>query len=87
MKNRKNGVALSVFRLNMLLPTTHPNYSENVYVRVTGGMKSFGNKRYLNASHIRPVKDAHEAYFHILEAITVSLILEKGPVTNQYVRL
>jgi len=49
------------------------------YVRVFGGLKSFGKKRYLNISHIRLITDPHEIYFHILETITVSLIVERGP--------
>ncbi|TFK42517.1 hypothetical protein BDQ12DRAFT_278987 [Crucibulum laeve] len=52
---------------------------DGVYIRVTGGLKTFGNKRYINATHMRPVKDAHEIYFHTLEAIHVTLILERGP--------
>jgi len=52
--------------------------SENVYVRVTGSLKSFSSKRYLNITQIRPIKDAHELYFHILEAMTVNLVLERG---------
>ncbi|KAF8965268.1 hypothetical protein BDZ97DRAFT_799072 [Flammula alnicola] len=52
------------------------------YVRVTGGLKSFGKKRYINASHIRNVTDPHEIYFHILEAIAVNLIIERGPPSN-----
>jgi len=42
----------------------------------------FGNKKYINATHIRPVKSAEEIYFHFLEAMTVTLIWEKGPVSN-----
>lgn len=57
---------------------------EHQYVRVTGGLKSFGKKRYINATHIREVKDSHEIYFHILEAIAVTLILERGPVRVLY---
>ncbi|KIK08295.1 hypothetical protein K443DRAFT_85528 [Laccaria amethystina LaAM-08-1] len=53
--------------------------SEKTYVRVTGGLKTFGSKRYINTTHIRPSKDPHEVYFHILEAITVTLTLERGP--------
>jgi len=52
---------------------------EKTYVRVTGGLKTFGSKRYINTTHIRPSKDPHEVYFHILEAITVTLTLERGP--------
>ncbi|CAA7271641.1 unnamed protein product [Cyclocybe aegerita] len=52
---------------------------EQRYVRVTGGLKAFGKKRYINTIHIRDVKDPHEIYFHTLETITVSLIHERGP--------
>ena len=43
----------------------------------------FGSKRYVNANHIRVVKSPHEIYFHLLEAMTVTLIWEKGPVRIQ----
>ncbi|KAL4077090.1 hypothetical protein V8B97DRAFT_1380730 [Scleroderma yunnanense] len=42
-------------------------------------LKMFGNKKYINATHIRPVKSPAEVYFHILEAMTVTLIWERGP--------
>ncbi|KAL0946592.1 hypothetical protein HGRIS_012793 [Hohenbuehelia grisea] len=51
---------------------------ENMYVRVTGSIKSFGNKRYVNATHIRVCTDPHEAIFHTMEAMTASLIAERG---------
>jgi replication factor A2 len=55
---------------------------ERKYVRVTGGLKNFGKKRYINATHIRNVKDPHETYFHILEAIAVTLMIERGAPSN-----
>jgi len=55
---------------------------EGKHVRVTGGLKSFGKKRYINVNHIRNVKDSHEIYFHTLEAIAVNLIIERGPPSN-----
>jgi len=55
---------------------------ENIYVRVSGNLKMFGKKRYLNATHIRPVKSSDELYFHLLEAMTVTLIWKKGPPTR-----
>ncbi|KAK2466858.1 hypothetical protein APHAL10511_001116 [Amanita phalloides] len=51
---------------------------ENTYARVTGSLKSFANKRYINALHIRSIKDPHEIYYHILETINASLVLERG---------
>ncbi|KAH9935018.1 uncharacterized protein B0H18DRAFT_927723 [Fomitopsis serialis] len=52
--------------------------TENTYIRVMGGLKSFGNKRYINANHLRLVKDPNEIQFHLLEAFTVELIFQKG---------
>ncbi|KAI0810958.1 hypothetical protein BC629DRAFT_1018787 [Irpex lacteus] len=52
---------------------------EQAYVRIVGNLKSFGNNRFINAIHIRPVKDHHEQYFHILDACTVTLIVQRGP--------
>ncbi|KAG6874207.1 hypothetical protein C0995_003753 [Termitomyces sp. Mi166 len=51
---------------------------ENMYVRVTGTLKTFGNKRYINATHIRVATDPHEVYFHILEAISVTIMADRG---------
>ncbi|KAF7792950.1 hypothetical protein EIP86_004053 [Pleurotus ostreatoroseus] len=45
-----------------------------------GQIKQFGNKRYLNATHLRHVKDHHEELFHMLEATTVKLMIERGSV-------
>lgn len=52
--------------------------TEGSYIRVSGTLKMFGSKRYVNATHIRPVKSPHEIYFHLLEAMTVTLIWAKG---------
>ncbi|KAI6150447.1 replication protein A subunit RPA32 [Pisolithus tinctorius] len=51
---------------------------EGAYVRVLGSLKMFGNKKYINATFIRPVASPTEVYFHILEAMTVTLIWERG---------
>ncbi|KAI0306473.1 replication protein A subunit RPA32 [Multifurca ochricompacta] len=51
----------------------------NSFARVTGTIKTFGQKKYINASHIRPVHDAHEPFFHMLEVMTVQLIFDRGP--------
>jgi len=62
---------------------------ENTYVRVTGNLKMFGSKRYINAQHIRPSTDAHELYFHLGEAMTVDLIIARGmpPAPGQITQL
>lgn len=54
---------------------------EGIYVRLSGFMKSFGNKKYVKASYMRPITDFNEIYFHLLECITVTLTLERGPVS------
>ena len=59
-----------------------PLYREQSYVRVIGNLKSFGNNKFINAIRIRPIVDPHEPYYHALEACTVSLIMERGPVRS-----
>ncbi|KAI9509645.1 replication protein A subunit RPA32 [Russula earlei] len=51
----------------------------NTFARVTGTVKMFGRKKYINATQIRSVRDAHEPFFHLLEAMTVQLIFDRGP--------
>jgi replication factor A2 len=53
-------------------------------VRVTGALKTFGNKRYINMTHLRVSNDPHELYFHILESIAVTLMAERGQVSPIY---
>ncbi|KAG6810185.1 hypothetical protein H0H92_012949, partial [Tricholoma furcatifolium] len=52
--------------------------SERMYVRVTGTLKTFGSKRYINATHIRAVTNPHELYFHLLEAMSITLMADRG---------
>ncbi|KZT01754.1 replication protein A subunit RPA32 [Laetiporus sulphureus 93-53] len=52
---------------------------EAMYVYVMGSLKSFGNKRYINANHIRKVTDTHEVLSHVSAAMVVTLMLERGP--------
>lgn len=54
---------------------------EQAYIRVLGGIKMFGNKRYINAAHLRPTKDINEVYFHALDCVASKLFLERGPVS------
>lgn len=51
-------------------------------MRLTGFLKSFGGKKYINATYMRPVTDFSEIDFHFLECITVTLTLERGPVSR-----
>jgi len=53
-----------------------------MYVRVVGTMKSFSGKKHIGATHIVPVEDHHEIYFHILEAMAVTATLERGAVSR-----
>lgn len=50
------------------------------FARVTGNIKTFGSKKYINASQIRPVGDAHEPFFHLLDVISVQLSFDRGSV-------
>lgn len=61
-------------------PNSLNTHSENVYVRAVGSLKSFGNKRYINATHLHRIRDHNEVNFHFLEAFTIELIFQKGPV-------
>jgi hypothetical protein len=50
------------------------------YARVTGNIKTFGSRKYINASQIRPIKDPHEIFFHLLDVIAVQLTFDRGSV-------
>ncbi|KAJ7285762.1 hypothetical protein C8J57DRAFT_1168452 [Mycena rebaudengoi] len=63
--------------------TDSPNArDEHMYVRVTGSIKTHNGKRHIVASNIRVVKDPNEVYFHILEVISVNIVLQKGMPTG-----
>jgi replication factor A2 len=51
-----------------------------MYARVTGTLKQFGNKKYLNVAHIQPVNDPHEIIFHFFEAVYVTMEYSRGSV-------
>jgi len=55
-------------------------------VRITGALKMFGNKRYINVTHLRASTDPHELYYHILESIAVTLMAERGQVSTVQLR-
>lgn len=52
-----------------------------MYARVTGTLKQFGNKKYLNVAHIQPVTDPHEIFFHTFEAMYVTMVYSRGLVS------
>lgn len=66
--------------LSPLSPVVH-SCSEGAYVRVLGSLKTFGNKKYINTNLIRPIDSPAEIYFHLLEAMTVTMVWERGPVS------
>ena len=57
---------------------------EGNYVRVSGTLKTYGSKRYINTAHIRLLKDwpEHELFFHIAETMAVTLMFDRGPVSK-----
>jgi replication factor A2 len=55
---------------------------QDTYVRITGQLKSFNNKRSIGAHHIRPVTDHNEVTFHLLDATAVHLFHTRGPPNN-----
>ncbi|EMD37987.1 hypothetical protein CERSUDRAFT_48111, partial [Gelatoporia subvermispora B] len=57
--------------------------TEGTYVRVMGTPKIFGQKKYINATALRPVTDPNEIQFHLLETMMVWKILERGPVSEK----
>jgi replication factor A2 len=52
-----------------------------MYARVTGTLKQFGVKKYLNVAHIQPATDPHELIFHLFEAVYVTLEYSRGLVS------
>jgi replication factor A2 len=47
---------------------------------VTGVLKTFGQKRYINALNVRPVKNPLEPHFHILDVMYADVAAQRGPV-------
>lgn len=62
-------------------------YREHMYARVTGTLKQFGSKKYLNLAHIQPVTDPHELIFHMFEAVYVTMEYSRGQVSLRLVLL
>ncbi|KAJ7172405.1 replication protein A subunit RPA32 [Mycena filopes] len=60
------------------IPPKKRGDSPVVFVRVTGNIKIHGDHKHIHASNIRLVKDYNEVYFHLLETISVNIILRKG---------
>ncbi|EIW81143.1 replication protein A subunit RPA32 [Coniophora puteana RWD-64-598 SS2] len=58
---------------------------KGTYVRVLGNLKMFGSTRYINVNHIRPAKSADEIDLHPREAVTPTMMRERGPVKSHSV--
>ena len=71
---------LCEFCLRHCTPSTAYFYRPKTFARVTGNIKTFGSKKYINASQIRPVRDPHEVFFHLLDVIAVQLAFDRGSV-------
>ncbi|KAF2255686.1 replication protein A, subunit RPA32 [Trematosphaeria pertusa] len=53
---------------------------EGAYCRAWGKLKSFNDRKHVNAQIIRPVEDMNEVSYHLLEATAVHLYFTRGPV-------
>ena len=73
-------VKLCEFYLRHSTPSTAYLRRPKTFARVTGNIKTFGSKKYINASQIRPARDAHEPFFHLLDVIAVQLTFDRGSV-------
>ncbi|TCD59848.1 replication factor A protein 2 [Steccherinum ochraceum] len=49
------------------------------YGRFSGTLFRKGATNFLKVNHLRPVKDVHEIYSHVLEVVAVTLLYERGP--------
>ncbi|KAK4685127.1 replication factor A2, partial [Tremellales sp. Uapishka_1] len=47
--------------------------SQDKYVSIMGTLKTFGGKRHVSATHIRPIEDHNEINHHLLKALYVSM--------------
>ncbi|KAL1977037.1 hypothetical protein VTN31DRAFT_3319 [Thermomyces dupontii] len=51
----------------------------NGFVKAFGKLRVLGNRRFLGAHSVRPVKDINEVHTHFLEATAVHLFFTRGP--------
>lgn len=59
--------------------------SQGQYVRVVGTMKSFNNKRSVNATICKPVTDFNECIYHNMDVVRVHLYHTRGPPVSMTV--
>lgn len=51
-------------------------------MRVMGDLKSFNNRRSVNATSIKAITDFNEIQYHLLETVYVHLYHTRGPVSD-----
>ncbi|GAA6059428.1 hypothetical protein JCM10212_003660 [Sporobolomyces blumeae] len=51
----------------------------NRYVRIIGSIKTFSDKRHINAQRVRPIEDFNEISFHLVECAYVHKYTTLGP--------
>ncbi|KAF5391342.1 hypothetical protein D9757_002042 [Collybiopsis confluens] len=59
------------------------NLEVNSVISVTGHMKAFSSRKYVNSTSMRLSEDPNETTFHMLEALTITLSIEKGPPAGE----
>lgn len=59
--------------------STSSKLTTNQYVRITGALKPFNNKRHVGAHQIHPITDFNEVQYHLLEAAAIHLHFTRGP--------
>ena len=58
--------------------------SQDVYIRVIGSIKDFGNRRHLAATQVRAITDHNEIFFHLLESQYVHLVMRRGKPVSPF---
>ena len=56
-----------------------PFYSQGVYVRAVGNVRSFNDVIHIVSHDIRPLEDHNELTHHLLETIYLHCVNTKGP--------
>ena len=72
---------LLLFLIKFSKPHILSAYSyQDKFVRFTGSIRAFQNRRHVNAQIIRILEDQNEAYFHFNEVMAVTLYHRHGTV-------
>lgn len=57
---------------------------QDKFVRFTGSIRAFQDRRHINAQIIRVLEDQNEAYFHFNEVMAVTLYHRYGTVRTHH---